>query len=207
MNRNILIVAIIIVIIAVVGIFAFSHSNDGKINTQITFLSESTMKSGDAVQFQLKDAQGNVLANQKINITFVEDGSNQTQTVQTDAGGNGSLVLSNVDPGEYEVIVSYAGDDKYNVSTASEKITIEAGTSQSSTATSANTTKTTSSASNKNTSGSSSSSNELYYDSQYNFYYDSNGIIRGGQNDGMSAQYIRDAYSSGNMVDEDANLQ
>jgi len=165
------------------------------------------MKSGDAVQFQLKDAQGNVLANQKINITFVEDGSNQTQTIQTDAGGNGSLVLSNVDPGEYEVIVSYAGDDKYNAFTASEKITIEAGNSQLSTAASSDTTKTTSSDLNKNTSGSSSSSNELYYDSQYNFYYDSNGIIRGGQNDGMSAQYIRDAYSSGNMVDEDANLQ
>ena len=58
-----------------------------------------------------------------------------------------------------------------------------------------------------NNGNSSSSSAQLYYDSQYNFYYDQNGIIRGGQNNGYSADYIRDIYESGNMVDEEGNLQ
>ena len=34
-----------------------------------------------------------------------------------------------------------------------------------------------------------SSDTQLHYDSQYNFYYDDNGIVRGGQNDGYSADY------------------
>ena len=45
------------------------------------------------------------------------------------------------------------------------------------------------------------------HDSQYNFYYDDNGIVRGGQNDGYSADYIRDIYENGDMVDEEGNLQ
>ena len=64
MKRNILIVAIVIVIIALVGIFAFtqqSPTHDGKLNTEIEFLSESTLKNGESVQFLLKDEKNNAL--------------------------------------------------------------------------------------------------------------------------------------------------
>lgn len=53
MNRNILIALLIIVVLAVVGAFMFLHpqTTDGKLNTQINFVSGSTLKNGDQVQF------------------------------------------------------------------------------------------------------------------------------------------------------------
>ena len=214
MNKNIIIVAIIVIIIAIVGIFAFSltHTSDDKVNTQINFLSEKILKNGEAVQFELKDIQGNVLANENISILFEEEGVNQTYNIVTDSEGKGSLVLNNEYPGTYKVFVSYNGSDKYNGCTAEIEITIEEGTSTESSY--STTSESTSSPSNSsagtslyNGNSSSSSNSNLHYDSQYNFYYDDNGIIRGGQNDGYSADYIRNSYESGNMVDDDGNLQ
>ena len=93
MNKNIIIAILIIIIIAVVGAFVFSqqqHAPDGKINTQINFLSQTTLKNGDQVQFELKDAQGAVIAGQTVTISY-DDGSGNVQnyTVNTDQNGKG----------------------------------------------------------------------------------------------------------------------
>ncbi len=215
MNKNIIIIAIIVLIIAVVGIFAFSlqQGHDEKINTQITFSSPNTLKNGEAVQFTLKDDKGNAIGGENITIIFEENGVNQTYSIITDAEGNGSLVLNNEIPGTYNVYVSYNGSAKYNGCSSSQTITIEEGTSQQSTDTSTQESEASEPAANNSSAGTSlynggsSNSQNLHYDSQYNFYYDDNGIIRGGQNDGMSADYIRNSYESGDMVDEDGNLQ
>lgn len=49
MNKNIIIAILIVVVIAVVGAFVFSQhqATDDKINTQINFLSETTLQNGD----------------------------------------------------------------------------------------------------------------------------------------------------------------
>lgn len=213
-NRNLIIIAIFVVIVVVIGIFAFSmpkNSQNDKVNTEIKFLSQETLKSGEAIQFELIDDQKNAIPGQNITITFLENGENQTYSVVTDNEGKGSLVLNNELPGSYEVGVYYNGSSNYNGCEAKQNITIEEGvadvSSTSSQSDTSQSTQTNSSAGTALYNGNTSSQSQLYYDSQYNFYYDSNGIIRGGQNDGYSADYIRGIYESGDMIDEDGNLQ
>lgn len=217
-SRNLIIVAIFIVIVILLGIFTFAmphDKSDGKLNTEIKFLSKDTLKSGEAIQFQLKDAKGNVLPGQNMTIEFIEDGQTQTYSIITDYDGKGSLVLNNEQPGSYDVNVKYNGTLTYNGCSAKQTIKIEEGIAEPEPATDSNSNGTSSEPVQSNSSagtslyngGNSSSPGELYYDSQYNFYYDQNGVIRGGQNDGYSAQYIRDIYESGDMIDEDGNLQ
>ena len=215
MNKNIIIALIIIIVIAIVGVFAFTQGNNGgKIDTQINIISNATMQNGDEIQFELKDVNGNIIAGEQVNITFTNDENNQTFTVVTDTQGKGYLLLENEAPGDRVVIVKYAGSDKYNGFEAQKSITIEEGASdstpsasnnESSVSTQQNTNQ--NSTSSSDSSSSSSSNSNLHYDSEYNFYYDDNGVIRGGQSDGMSAQEVRDAYESGNMIDEEGNLQ
>lgn len=215
MNRNIIIVAIIIVLIAIVGIFVFSQpqSTDGKINTQINFLNQATLKNGDQVQMELKDAQGNALAGENLNITYksVSTGVEEKYSVITDASGKAYLTISGEDAGEYNITVDYGGNDKYNGCIGHLALTVEEGTSDASAqSTDANSSANTVQYNNQNSSSSGSgqsSSEQLYYDSQINAYYDSNGIVRGGQSDGSSIEDLRAAYNDPNMIDEEGNLQ
>ena len=214
-TRNLIIIAIFIVLVVLVGLFAFSlpHNNQNeKTNTEIKFLSPDTLKNGEAIQFELRDAQGYVLEGQNITITFVENGENQTYSIVTDHDGRGSLVLNNELPGSYEVTVFYNGTVTYASCSAKQTITVEEGVAEvnadaSTESGTSEPVQTNSSAGTSLYNGNSSSQGQLYYDSQYNFYYDDNGIIRGGQNDGYSADYIRNIYESGDMVEEDGNLQ
>lgn len=203
MNRNIIIVILAIIVVAGLGVIMFSQpsATDGKINTQINFLSENTLKNGQQVQFELKDVQGNIIAGQNLTITY-DDGSGNPQTfnVVSDASGKAFLNISSQNAGNYNVTVTYAGNDQYAPCTAMQTITVVEETSDSAassdTGSSANTATNTSGTS--SSSSSNSSSSNLHYDSQYNFYYDDSGIIRGGQNDGYSADYIRSTYDEMN---------
>lgn len=217
MKQNIIIIAILIIVVAVVGAFALTNlqtnNDEGMLNTEINFLSADSLSNGQAVEFELKDEKGQLLSNQNVTIIFVENGENQTYSIITDTYGKGSLVLNNEAPGSYDVIVSYNGTLKFNGCTAKQTITIEGETtetsdsSDSSESSSSEPVKNNSSAGTSLYNGNSSSQGELHYDSQYNFYYDDNGIIRGGQSDGMSAEYVKNSYESGDMIDEDGNLQ
>lgn len=206
MNKNYLIIAIAVIIIAILGIFALTNqeTQDGTISTQIEFLSESTLKNGEPVQFVLKDDKNNPLPGQNITIIFVENGENQTYSIVTDNEGKGALVINNENEGKYDVIVSYNGTKLYNPCSAKQTITVEAEHVD---AGSIEPLETNSSAGTALYNNQNSSDTQLHYDNQYNFYYDDNGIIRGGQNDGYSADYIRNIYQSGEMVDEEGNLQ
>lgn len=211
MNRNnIIIIAIIVIIAIAIGAFAFmqpQHSN-GKIHTEINFLSESTLKNGEAVEFVLTDDENHALANQSVNIIFTEDGVNQTYSIFTDADGKGSLVLNNEAPNDYDVYVTYNGTNRYEPCTAKTTVTVQEGVSQVTNDVEYNqSVPNNSSAGTALYNGNSSENTQLHYDAQYNFYYDDNGIIRGGQNDGYSAEYIRDIGSSEDIIDEDGNLQ
>lgn len=215
-TRNLIIIAILIVLAVIVGIFALTtlqdHGQNGKINTEIEFLGGDTFKSGETVEFILKDADSNAIIGENITILFEENGENQTYSIVTDNDGKGGLTLNNEMPGTYKIYVSYNGSTRFEGCAASKTITIEEGYYQPSDSDSQESGSgepivTNSSAGTSLYNGNSTSSQNLHYDSQYNFYYDDNGIIRGGQNDGMSADYIREAYSSGDMVDEEGNLQ
>lgn len=208
MNKNIIIAILIVVVVLAVGVAAYNmntHGQNGKDNTSIQFLSQDKLKNGDQVQFVLKDAQGNALANQHINISYVENGQTQTYSIITDQSGKGFLVLKNENPGQYEITVSYGGDQKHNGCSAKKTITIEEGQSNAETSTETNSTASTVQY-NKGTS-SNSSSNTYYYDSQYNILYDENGKIIGGQSAGMDAFEVISSYKAAEANDHGQGLE
>ena len=177
MNKNIIIAILVVVIIAVAA--ALMLGSNGKMDTQINFLSEDTLNNEEQVQFELKDAEGKAISGQIVNVTF----GDEKYSLVTDENGKGYLVISDESAGKYDITVDYGGDDKYNGCSAKQTITVEDGaadnpapqTNSNSTANSTN-----------GTAG-------LHYDVQYGVYYDDNGILRnnGGQIDGMSIYDIR----------------
>lgn len=241
MNKNIIIAIIIVVIIAVVGVFVFSQpqaqTTDGKINTQLNFLSGTTLKNGDQVQFELKDTQGAAIAGQTVVISY-DDGSGNIQkyTINTDQNGKGYLTISGEDAGSYTVTLDFAGNDKYNGCNAKQTITIEEGTSDaqetveenstantvmynnntsssssdsssSSSSSSSSDSSSSSSSSSSDDSAATSSSSQSYYDADLNVYYNSEGVVIGGQSAGSSIWDLRQSYNNPDMVSEDGSLQ
>lgn len=189
MYRKILITLIIIVLVVLGAMIVLSNGNSNT-DTQINFLSNKTLKNGDSIEFQLKDSQGNALANQNLKIKYTSStGESQNFTITTDSQGKGSLVLNEQENGNYTIIVTYDGDNNYKGCSASQTITIGDESAQSNDSTQSTSQSTGSTAS--SSSQASSSSSDLKYDSELNVYYDSNGIVRGGQSDGASYDYIK----------------
>ena len=201
MYKKILIALIIIALLVLGGLIVFTNSNgNGNVDTQITFLSNKTLKNGDSIEFQLTDSQGKALANQNLKIIFASsNGQRQNFTITTDSQGKGALVLNGEDDGNYTVTVTYDGDNNYKGCSANQKITIGEVIVQNGDATSNSTQSTQSS---QQSSGSSSSS-DMNYDREMNVQYDSNGIIRGGQNDG---ERYSDVQRQSQSVDSEGNL-
>ena len=191
MDRKIIIALIIIVLIVLVGLVSFSSGI--KTDTQINFMTGTNLKNGDQVQFELKDAQGNALANQEINITFGGNNEKQNFTITTDDQGKGALILKDENSGNYTVSVSYGGDDKHNGCSAKQAIKIGEGTSESSDNYTYDSSSTYSSSysSYSSTHSSDSNYNSESNDNAYsNDNADSNGRIESGQNAGIDAEYL-----------------
>ena len=212
MNKNVIIVILIIIVLAVLGAIVFSQLN-ASTDTQINFLSGNALNSGDNITFELKDVHGNVLPNQMLNITYKKDDQIQTFSVVTDSEGKGYLTLVNEEDGVCEVTVNFEGADNYNPSNATQTITIGEATSETYEEPSQEPTESTSSdaqaqssnSTESSTSSDSDSSNpsNLNYDEELNVEYDDNGVIRGGQNDGQSYKELKD---NPQQVDENGNL-
>jgi hypothetical protein len=199
MNRNIIIVLIIIFLVILGGLLVFSQ-NTAKSDTQITFSGNTSLDNGDSINFTLKDAQGNPLANQNVSILFEGNGNVEKYSIITDSQGKGSLVLNNEGSGNYTISVSFAGDDKYNSCSATQKITVgEQNTANNDYSSSDSASQSTSDSSYS----SSSSSSNVNYDSELNVNYDSNGRVVGGQSDGASYEELKNNQP---QVDEDGNL-
>lgn len=234
MNKNIIIAILVVVIVAILGIFLFSHpaTNDGKLNTQINFLSEDTLQNGETIIFELKDSSGAAIVGEPINISYVANGVPEKYSILTDTEGKGYLVLSGEEPGSYEVTVTYGGNDKCNPCSAQKTITIVEETSsdeetepveqeETESNSTANTVMYNEASSSDSTSEDSSSSSSgsnaaedptkeyvspLYYDEELGVYYDDFGTIHGGDMDGNEIQLLRDLHENPN-TDEEGNPQ
>ena len=123
MERKIIIAAIIIVLAILVGMIVFT-SGSAKDDTVINFLSNSSLKNGDAVKFQLTDSKGNLLAIEEIIIELDYNGTVERYSISTDANGTGSLILNELDSGNYKVNVIYNGNDKYAPTSASQALIV-----------------------------------------------------------------------------------
>ncbi len=209
MNKNIIIAILAIVIIAAAAFIFFGHPADGKLNTEINFVSGTSLQNGDQVQFELKDSQGNALAGQNVTISYDESGNVQNYTVVTDSNGKGFLTLNGEAAGNYDITVTYAGDNKYNGCSAKQTITVKEGSSDAQETTGQNATASTVMYNNNTQSAPSASSSvsQAYYDAELNVYYDANGRVIGGQSDGASIYDLRYEMNNPDMIDADGNLQ
>ena len=129
-NKKI-IIALLVIIVALIVVLALIMPNVIKEDTNLKFKSNSTLTEGSSLKVQLTDANGSAIANQTVNITITDkDKSNSYYSVVTNEKGVGTLKLYK-DAGEYNVTVSYDGNDKYNGCNASKKLTIKEKVSQS----------------------------------------------------------------------------
>lgn len=126
MNKNIIIAILVVIIIAIGGALMFGQqlNTNGKVATEINFLSDTNLQNGEQVQFQLKDAQGNALSGQNVNMTF---NNNEKYSITTDQDGKGYLTINEEDAGTYDLKLDYAGNDKYEGCNAKVTITVEEG--------------------------------------------------------------------------------
>ena len=226
MNRNIIIAILVIIIIAVVGIFVFQPhtTTDGKLNTQINFLSESTIKNGDTIQFELKDATGAPVVGAPVTISYMHDGQSENYSIITDNQGKGYLVISGEEAGNYDVTVDFAGNDKYNACSAKQTVTItaeetaEAAPAQQQQQTESNSTANTVKYHDTDSSQQSSDSSQsedpnkqyvaqLYYDQDLDVYYDDFGTIHGGEYDGDEIYLLRTGSSQLRYDDGYSSMQ
>ena len=206
MNRNLIIAIIVVIIIAAVGVFMFSQpqTTDGKLNTQLSFLSGTTLKNGEQIQFELKDTSGNAVAGESVIISYGEQGGDiQNYSIITDSQGKGYLALNGEAAGEYKVAVNYNGSSKYNGCSAEQTIKIEEGTSTENTETAQNSTASTVQYNNQTETQSESTVTQTYYDAELNVYYDADGNVIGGQSAGSK---IWDLRNNGPEVDDEGNL-
>ena len=137
-----------------------------------------------------------------MNITY----NNEKYSVVTDNSGKAFLTIAGEAAGQYDVTVDYKGNDKYNGCTAKTTVTVEEGTSSAAANSTANATASTAAYNNATSTGQAqqSTSSQSYYDAELNVYYDSNGKIIGGQNDGASIYEIR---NNPPQIDENGNLE
>ena len=162
------------------------------------------MKNGQSVEFQLTDAQGNAIANQNLTISFGANGTYEQYSIITDDSGKGALLLNNEEPGNYVITVNFAGNEQYNECRASQNITVASGESfeEGNLIPSEG-------AGNYSTDGTQEqytdgqASTTANYDSELNVYYDSNGKVVGGQNDGADYNELKNNPPA---VDEEGNL-
>ena len=126
MDKNKIIIIALIAIIAalLVGMVAMMP-NTNKEDTKLTFKSNDTLTEGDSLKIMLTDVNGTTISNQTVNVTITDkDKSNSYYSVLTNENGIGTLKLDK-SAGEYEVTISYGGNDGFNGCNATKKVTIK----------------------------------------------------------------------------------
>ena len=193
MNKKIVLLLLGIFIVAVAAGTVIAA--DAKVNTEIKMISEKTLKNGDEIVFQLNDTKGKAIAGEKVNISFEANGKMENYSVITDKDGKGYLILYNEAIGDHKVIFNYTGSSKYNPSKLEETIKIEEGSTtveKTDSNSTANTVQYDNSTKNQTSDG--GSDEPLYYNAEYNFYYNQWGKVVGGQSDGADAATLIQDY-------------
>ena len=198
-TQKIILIILIVIVVAILGVFIFTTANDnGKINTQINIISEDALKNGESIEIELKSDKGEILAGQNVTITYEENGQNQSYSLITDSTGKVYLTLSNEPGGEHKVTATYNGTTRYNGCSVEKTITIEdSNIAQNTQATLDNATASTVEYNNVST------HTQYYYDAELNEYYDANGVIVSGQNEGSNIYFLKNNPPE---IDEDGNL-
>ena len=126
-NKNIIIILVVIIVIlaAVIGFMALKPMH-AKEPTKIKVTSNKTLTEGQDMSVKLTDLNKTPLSKQKVNIT-IKDSKGKVvanKTVKTDDKGNAKMDLK-LKKGNYDVAVSYGGNENYTGNNTTQKLTIK----------------------------------------------------------------------------------
>lgn len=124
-NKIIIALLIVIVVILVAGIVVLNPFMS-KTETKVVITSSNELNYDGQFSITLTDVNGTPITNQTVNITFSDsNGGKYIQQVVTDNMGNGVLQLNGLSSGQYNVNVTYGGNDKYSSNSTSQQLTIQ----------------------------------------------------------------------------------
>ena len=125
MDKQKIIIGLIIVIIALAAVILVSNLNPAKTDSQITVTSKSELSSNDSYTIKLTDINNNPIAGQEVNITITgSNGTKTTKTITTADSGKAKCKLKEFEGGNYTVQAIYGGNEKYSGCNNTQKIEI-----------------------------------------------------------------------------------
>ena len=126
-NKNIIIILLVIIVILAVAVgFMVLKPMHAKEPTKIKVTSNKTLSEGQDMSVKLTDLNKTPLSKQKVNIT-IKDSKGKVvanKTVKTDDKGNAKMDLK-LKKGNYDVAVSYGGNENYSGNNTTQKLTIK----------------------------------------------------------------------------------
>ena len=134
-NKNIIIILLVIIVILAAAIgFMVLKPMHAKEPTKIKVTSNKTLYEGKDLTVKLTDLNKTPLSKQNVNITVKNDKGKvvANKTVKTDDKGNAKMDLK-LKKGNYDVSVSYGGNENYTGNNTTQKLTIKEIVSKSST--------------------------------------------------------------------------
>lgn len=124
-NEKIIIVVLLAIVAALLVAIIATNPDLDKQHTKLIFTSNDTIDEGGYVKIKLVDVNGTELENQTVNITVTdENGTSDYYSAVTNEDGDAKAKIKN-DPGEYNVTVSYDGDENYEACYETQELTIE----------------------------------------------------------------------------------
>lgn len=124
-KKEIIIIGVIIIVIAVSVIFMFNHSSE-EIKTTVSILNNNTLGENNTLYVKLIDKSNESLSNKTIHIAVLDD--NDTCVFNTSSKthftGVAIVKLDNLSNGDYKVNVTFNGDENYTGSSFVKEITI-----------------------------------------------------------------------------------
>lgn len=124
-KKELLILGIIIVIIAVIAGIILAPQSNGQ-TTNLEILNKKAVMENGSVYVKLKDDSSGALSDKNLTVQLKDSkGKVVYKTVEkTHATGVAVVKLKNVSAGEYEINITFEGDANYTESSISQKITI-----------------------------------------------------------------------------------
>ncbi len=126
-NKNIIIILLVIIVIltAVLGVMLLNPTN-AKEPTKVKIISDNEQYEGGELSVQLTDLNKTALSKEILNITITNSKGKVVvdDVVKTDSKGNAKLHLD-LKKGEYNVTVSYGGNENYTGNNTTQKLTIK----------------------------------------------------------------------------------
>ncbi len=127
-NKNIIIgilVLIILVLACIMGSMLLPSLNAQK-DSKITIIGNSTLYAGDNLTVKLTDLNNTPIEHELVKVTILDSDGDVVvdESLKTNSKGKTNLNLD-LNPGKYNVNVTFSGNDNFTGSNATKTITIE----------------------------------------------------------------------------------